>query len=165
MFRITTTLILVGVFLWPQVGFAEEKKGEKKFESKFHENHNKVIHLDEVVVSVPMEESIASSAKPVNIMTGDELTEKISSTLGETLKQEPGVHSSSFGPGVGLPVIRGQSGPRVRVLNNGLGANDASQLSPDHATGVMPFLRTVSRCCGGPQLCFTAVALLAVWST
>jgi iron complex outermembrane receptor protein len=37
-------------------------------------------------------------------------------------------------------VIRGQAGPRVRVLNNGIGSNDVSAISPDHATSVEPLL-------------------------
>lgn len=85
-----------------------------------------------------MEETISSSARPVEVLHDEELRLKAASTIGETLKLQPGVHSQSFGPGVGLPVIRGQSGPRVRVLNNGLGANDASQVSPDHASSVNP---------------------------
>ncbi|MFN3919331.1 MAG: TonB-dependent receptor [Methylohalobius sp.] len=59
-------------------------------------------------------------------------------TLGEMLEQLPGFSNQSFGPGVGLPVIRGQSGPRVRVLQNSLGVNDLSQISPDHAIGLEP---------------------------
>lgn len=98
------------------------------------------IHLKELVVSAPMEETISSSARPVEILHDEELRLKAASTIGETIKLEPGVHGQSFGAGVGLPVIRGQSGPRVRVLNNGLGANDASQASPDHASSVNPLL-------------------------
>ncbi|XSG84451.1 MAG: TonB-dependent receptor [Methylohalobius sp. ZOD2] len=59
-------------------------------------------------------------------------------TLGETLEQLPGFNNQSFGPGVGLPVIRGQSGPRVRILQNSLGVNDLSSVSPDHAIGMEP---------------------------
>ncbi len=98
------------------------------------------IHLEELVVSTPMEETISSAARPVEVLHDEELRLKAAPTLGETLKLQPGVHGQSFGPGVGLPVIRGQSGPRVRVLNNGLGANDASQASPDHASTVNPLL-------------------------
>ncbi|MEK9630029.1 MAG: TonB-dependent receptor [Nitrospinota bacterium] len=96
------------------------------------------IHLDEVVVSTPMQETIATSAKPVTVLHDDNLRMKTGATLGETLQNEMGVHGQSYGPGVGLPVIRGQDGPRVRVLNNGLGANDASQNSPDHASIAVP---------------------------
>lgn len=50
-----------------------------------------------------------------------------------------GIHSSSYGSGVGLPVIRGQAGPRVQVLQNGLNSLDASTLSPDHANSTESF--------------------------
>ncbi len=96
------------------------------------------IHLDEIIVSTPMQDKISSSAKPVTVLHGDDLRMKTGSTIGETIQYEMGVHGQSFGPGAGLPVIRGQDGPRVRVLNNGLGTNDASQNSPDHASTVVP---------------------------
>jgi iron complex outermembrane recepter protein len=95
-------------------------------------------HLDEIIVSTPMQQKVSSSAKPVTVLHDDDLRMKTGSTIGETLQNELGVHGQSFGPGVGLPVIRGQDGPRVRVLNNGLGTNDASQVSPDHASTAVP---------------------------
>ncbi|MFX6483845.1 Plug domain-containing protein, partial [Acinetobacter baumannii] len=55
-------------------------------------------------------------------------------TLGETVGDEAGVHNASFGTGVGLPVIRGLSGARVKVLSNGGGTHDATTFSPDHAS-------------------------------
>ena len=115
--------------------FAEDKHIDSESPKKHFP-----IHLDEIVVSTPMQKSILSSAKPVTVLHDEELRLKSSGTIGETLKQELGVHGQSFGPGVGLPVIRGQSGPRVRVLSNGLGVNDASQASPDHASGATPLL-------------------------
>ena len=98
------------------------------------------IELDEAIISVPMQEKLSGSARPVGILKGEGLRLKVGNTIGETLRLEPGINSRSHGPNVGLPVIRGQSGPRVRVLNNGLGANDASQVSPDHASSVVPLL-------------------------
>lgn len=56
-----------------------------------------------------------------------------SDTLGQTLNEELGISNASFGPGVGIPVIRGLTGSRVRILQNGIGTHDASSLSPDHA--------------------------------
>lgn len=93
-----------------------------------------------VVISAPISKSSSKSAKPITVLTGDELHRKIGQTIGDTLKNEPGITSQSFGPGVGTPVIRGQSGPRVRVLQNGIGNNDVSTLSPDHANSVDPIL-------------------------
>jgi len=99
-----------------------------------------IIELDEVVVTGPLQEKVSESAVPVTVLSDEELRLKVGHSIGETLKNEPGITSQSFGPGVGTPVIRGQSGPRVRVLNNGIGSNDVSAISPDHATSVEPLL-------------------------
>ena len=94
------------------------------------------LEMEAVIVTAPA--SAKPVGLPVTVLKDDELTLKMGHTIGETLKQELGITSQSFGPGVGTPVIRGQSGPRVRVLQNGIGSNDVSQLSPDHATSVEP---------------------------
>ena len=73
-------------------------------------------------------------------LSDDELVAKMGATLGETLANEPGVHNASYGPGVGLPVLRGLSGVRVRLSEDGIGAWDASSISPDHATAIEPVL-------------------------
>lgn len=96
--------------------------------------------LEEVVVTAPLQDKVSESAVPVTVLSDEELRLKVGRSIGETLKNELGITSQSFGPGVGTPVIRGQSGPRVRVLNNGIGSNDASAISPDHATSVEPLL-------------------------
>lgn len=52
-------------------------------------------------------------------------------TIGETLSHISGVQNASFGPNVGMPMIRSLSGSRVSVLNNGLSINDLSGISPN----------------------------------
>jgi len=96
--------------------------------------------LEDVIVTAPLQESLAESAVPVTVLSDEELRMKVGHSIGDTLKNELGISSQSFGPGVGTPVIRGQAGPRVRVLSNGIGSNDASAISPDHATSVEPML-------------------------
>ncbi|MEY3280669.1 MAG: hypothetical protein RL674_654, partial [Pseudomonadota bacterium] len=88
---------------------------------------------------------------PITLLKGDELRNKVGSTLGETLQNELGVTNQSFGSGVGIPVIRGQSGSRVKVLQNSLGNNDASSLSADHATGVDPIIAERIEVLRGPS--------------
>ena len=102
-----------------------------------HSDDQSVIELEPVIVTAPLQQT---TAVPVTVLEDDELTMKMGHTIGETLKQEQGVSNQSFGPGVGTPVIRGQSGPRVRVLSNGIGNNDVSQLSPDHAASIEPIM-------------------------
>jgi iron complex outermembrane receptor protein len=96
--------------------------------------------LDTVLVSTPFPVSRSASATPVTVLQEDTLRTKIAGTIGATLQNELGIHNQSFGAGVGSPVIRGQSGPRVQVLQNSMGNNDVSSLSPDHANGVEPIL-------------------------
>lgn len=96
--------------------------------------------LEAVIVTSPLSLKSSESAVPVTVISDDELRMKTGHSIGDTLKNELGISSQSFGPGVGTPVIRGQAGPRVRVLNNGVGSNDASAISPDHATSVEPLL-------------------------
>lgn len=97
--------------------------------------------LEEVVVySSGIKQTTTKSAKPVTVLSGEELRTKVGQTIGDTLSNELGVTNQSFGAGVGTPVIRGQAGPRVRVMQNSLGNNDASALSPDHANGVDPVI-------------------------
>jgi iron complex outermembrane receptor protein len=96
--------------------------------------------LDEIVVTAPSQQSEESPVRPVKVLSDEELRMKTGHSIGETLKDELGISSQSFGPGVGTPVIRGQAGPRVRILSNGIGSNDASAFSPDHAASVEPLL-------------------------
>lgn len=96
--------------------------------------------LEEIVVSAPFQRKEAETALPVNVLSGERLRKEVGNTLGDTLGNQPGVTSSSFGSGVGLPVIRGLSGNRVQVMQDGISALDASAVSPDHSNGVEAIL-------------------------
>lgn len=98
--------------------------------------------LEELVVTAKQQKKDEFTAVPVNQLSGDELTIKINSTLGATLAQEAGVHNASFGPGVGIPILRGFSGVRVKMLEDGVSTWDGSNLSPDHAVAIEPVLAT-----------------------
>src|SRR5690606_27978108 len=98
------------------------------------ESHDAVV--DEIIVTGSLQTNRADTSLPVNVLSGEALREQAAATLGETLKELVGVHSASFGSGVGLPVIRGQSGNRVQVLQGGVSNIDAAAISPDHANSV-----------------------------
>ena len=93
-----------------------------------------------VVTANPLGNDINDIVAPVSVLGGDQLTQKQSSTLGETLNDLPGISSSNFGPNSSRPVIRGLDGDRVRIMTNG-GANlDVSSFSADHAVAIEPLL-------------------------
>ena len=52
-------------------------------------------------------------------LRGEALRDRKGATLGETVGDEAGVHNASFGTGVGLPVIRGLTGDRILILQDG----------------------------------------------
>lgn len=85
-----------------------------------------------VITANPLNRSVLESAAPVSIITGEDLQSRVAPTLGETLKDVPGVHSTYFGPVSSSPIIRGLDGPRIKVLQNGLDVSDASRVGPDH---------------------------------
>lgn len=79
------------------------------------------------------------STQPVEVLANDALERARGQTLGDSLQTLPGVHTADFGAGSSRPVIRGQGGPRVRILDGGAGVVDASTISPDHNAAIEPF--------------------------
>jgi iron complex outermembrane receptor protein len=82
----------------------------------------------------PFGHSDLEMAQPASVLRGERLQRRQATSLGDTLSTEPGVQSSSFGPGSGRPIIRGLDGPRIRVMDGGMGTSDLSTISPDHQT-------------------------------
>ncbi len=75
----------------------------------------------------------------VTVVPNDELRRSGGSTLGDLLFSKPGITGSSFAPGAASrPVIRGLDVNRVRMQENGIGANGASDLGEDHFVPVDP---------------------------
>jgi iron complex outermembrane receptor protein len=93
--------------------------------------------LEEIIVTAtPLPRTVESLAQPTSVLSGDALIRKQNASIGETLGNELGVNSTYFGPVASRPVIRGQYGERVEMLNNGISALDASALSEDHAVAL-----------------------------
>ncbi|AFU99988.1 TonB-dependent receptor [Simiduia agarivorans] len=109
--------------------------------------------IEEVIVTAsPFDKTGDTLTQPASVLTGDELRRQASATLGDALKQEPGITSASFGPGVGAPVIRGQSANRVKVMQDHLGTGDVANSSPDHANTVEPLLAERIEVLRGPAV-------------
>jgi iron complex outermembrane receptor protein len=71
-------------------------------------------------------------------MTRPELAAQPFAQLGDALNTKPGIASTSFAPGASRPIIRGLSGFRVGITENGLATGDVSALSDDHAVPIDP---------------------------
>ena len=103
MSRLTTTL-LASALMVPSFAFAQDNADEDLI----------------IVTGSPLSTNLDEAITGQSILTGDELQDRLAATIGETLKLEPGLSSTTFGAGASRPIIRGQGGDRVRILINGV---------------------------------------------
>lgn len=103
--------------------------------------HDAPLTLESYIVTAnPDARTAFDLAQGASILAGDALHRTAQGTLGETLAAQPGVSSTYYGPGASRPIIRGLGGDRIRMLDNGIGSLDASNVSPDHNVSVEPLL-------------------------
>jgi iron complex outermembrane recepter protein len=96
------------------------------------------IHYEEVVSVSPDARSAFESYQPTTVLAGQELDKQLEMSLGETLQNQPGLASRSFGPAPARPVIRGLDGDRVLILQDGQRVGDLSSQSGDHGVPINP---------------------------
>jgi iron complex outermembrane receptor protein len=92
------------------------------------------VYYDQVVVSAGTESrAVSEVAQPIAVLSGERLDARQQPSLGATISREAGVSTTSFGPAVGRPILRGLGNDRVRILSNGTDVGDLSAGAPDHA--------------------------------
>lgn len=97
------------------------------------------VKADEIVVTAsPLNRAENETIIGVSVITREELQNRLENSIGETLRREPGISTTFFGPGASRPIIRGLGGDRISVLDGGIGSIDASQTSPDHGVSIEP---------------------------
>ena len=93
--------------------------------------------LEEVIVTSSLIDASANEiSNPLHIVNGESISRDAAQSIGSLIDGLAGVSSSDFGAAVGQPVIRGLSGSRVKVLNNGKVVRDISSLGPDHSNEI-----------------------------
>lgn len=93
-------------------------------------------HETIVVDGDDFQSPLLNNQSVTNIFIKQEALQQRATTLGDALAGELGVHSNHFGGGASAPIIRGQEGKRLKILQNGSEVVDMSGLSPDHAIAV-----------------------------
>ena len=74
--------------------------------------------------------------KPLYVIDGNEILDGATTSLGEAIDGYLGISIADYGSAVGQPIIRGMSGPRVKILKNGMVNRDVSGLGADHLNDV-----------------------------
>lgn len=98
----------------------------------------------------PLVQTAADFAVADHVIDQKQLSQR-AATIGDALAGELGVYSNQYGSGSSRPVIRGQDGARVKVLQHASETADASSLSPDHAVTVDPLLAKQVEVIRGPS--------------
>jgi iron complex outermembrane receptor protein len=114
----------------------------------------------EVVTGTLSERPRDEVLSPTSVVGDEELDRRLQATLGQTLQAQPGVTASSIGPATSRPVIRGLSGDRIVLLEDGQRPGDMSSFSGDHAVAIEPITaRTIEVVRGPMSLLYGSSAL------
>ena len=92
-------------------------------------------NMEEVVVTSSLVDT-SEITNPLYVIDGDEIADDVTTSLGDAIDSYLGVSIADYGAAVGQPIIRGMSGPRVKILKNGMVNRDVSGLGVDHLNDV-----------------------------
>lgn len=88
---------------------------------------------------IVIEDAMQSDKKDIVLeMSGKKLRQNLGKTVAETVAGEPGMDQRSMGPAPARPVLRGLSGDRLLILEDGGRTGDLSASSADHAVVIDP---------------------------
>ncbi len=76
---------------------------------------------------------------PVTVVTARDTLGAGGANVTDALASRPGITGTTFSPGSSRPIIRGLDSYRVRLQENGIGSQDVSAISEDHAVPIDPF--------------------------
>ena len=85
------------------------------------------------IVAEQSTETILNGLRKDDELQAEKLDRKVSTTIAETIKNEPDIAIRSMGPAAARPVIKGLSGSHVTLTEDGSFCGDMSATSPDHA--------------------------------
>ena len=101
----------------------------------------------------------------VTVVPNEQIRRKGGATLGDLLFSKPGITGSSFAPGASSrPIIRGLDINRVGIVENGIGANGASDLGEDHFVPIDPLATSQIEVIRGPAALRYGSQRSAAWS-
>ena len=95
--------------------------------------------IEEIIVTAtPLSTDLDQTTGIVGKINRDAILRQGGANLADALADVPGVTGSGFAAGASRPVIRGFDANRVRILENGVGSFDVSDVGPDHGVPIDP---------------------------
>jgi iron complex outermembrane receptor protein len=88
-------------------------------------------NIETIVVTAALINA-TETLNPIYVINGDDFMDGPTQTLGDAIDGYLGISIADYGAAVGQPIIRGMSGPRVKILKNGMVNRDVSGLGADH---------------------------------
>jgi iron complex outermembrane receptor protein len=90
------------------------------------------------VTASPTASDVLSEAQATTEVSGKALQRALAPTVAQTLASQPGISMRYAGPAAAVPMIRGFTGERILVLQDGDRTADLSAASSDHALTLDP---------------------------
>ena len=105
------------------------------FQTSYSQMGSDTVNLDEVVLSLPFNQTLGKSVNKVNKINLENINPILKSYISKSLSKLPGVSIISTGPGISKPSIRGLSSNRVLVYTQGVRLEN-QQWGADHGLGI-----------------------------
>lgn len=90
------------------------------------------------VTATPGGRDALGVAQATSQLAGRELERRMSGTLAQTLETQPGIGVRDNGPATSAPILRGLTGDRILILQDGQRVSDLSGSADDHSVTVDP---------------------------
>lgn len=104
-----------------------------------------------IQVTGDTEDPLNILTKPDVLLENKKLRQQLGRTIAETIANEPGLDQRSMGPAPARPVLRGLSGDRLLLLEDGERTGDLSATSADHAVVIEPMTADRIEVIRGPE--------------
>jgi len=99
---------------------------------------SKPISTEGIIVESDKFDGVSRLKEPAVDVSGKKLRQSLGTTIAKTIETEPGIAQRTMGPAPARPVLRGLSGDRLLILEDGERTGDLSATSSDHAVVIEP---------------------------
>ena len=127
---LVSTLFILTVCLMPAAAQADDPQEKPadaqatKADGTDEPNKPPSFFAETTVTATGSKRDVFDVATPVTVIRADEIRRKSPQNAADLLREQPGVDVTGVGPNQTRPVIRGQRGLRVLLLENGLRINN-----------------------------------------